>query len=295
MDKINVPTNSESFFYRGVKTILKINNSLFGNPSYKKVNNLKPNKKEHSVNFLTKNICSFEETTIASLKTYIFNKGGNKTLVYFHGGAYMNKPLHQHYSFLEDVSKKTNFKIYMIIYPKIPEFDCEKSISLIDKWLCEIPEKEIYLGGDSSGGALAIVYTKRLYEGNTKKVLKSFSLSPWMDTSLTNSEIENFEKIDVFLNKKTLQKCGKLWQGNLDPKNYLHSPVNIKNFVSTPLLIISGKNEILTPDIALFCNNNADKNILWYEYDKMGHCFALYPCKEKLNPRQKIVDFLTND
>lgn len=295
MEKITVAINKKSLKYNFLTKIASIGSPVLYKITTKTLSQKASLQKSYKTNIFKYWAKGFSQQYINGLQTFIINENKEKCLVYFHGGAYISNPTPQHFTFLKELAKETDFKIYFIIYPHLPYYTAKSSINLLEGWFKNIPEKSIYLGGDSSGGGLALAMYYHLTNNNIVNIEKIFTLSPWLDVSLNNNQIEKYKKLDTILSLETLQILGKHWKEDLLDNNIIHSPVYITNWGNTPLLIISGSHELLAPDISLFCNNNKNGNILWYEFDKMQHVFMLYPCKESKNANKKIVDFLLFD
>lgn len=296
MEKITVAINKPSIKYSILKNIAATFNPVVINFAKKKTKENTPIQNSYKTNFFTYWAKPFTQKYINGLQTFILNENSDKCLVYFHGGAYISGPAPQHFTFLKTLAKNSGYKIYFVIYPHLPNYNCEECFNLLTGWFKEIPESEIALGGDSSGGGLATALCKYLTDNNLKVVNKLFTISPWLDVLLENKKIKDFENNDKILIKTNLRFFGTNWVGLLDNKNHMHSPKYITDInKNIPQLIISGSHEILSPDIEEYCNNNKNANITWYEFDKMQHVFILYPCREAKNAVDKVINFLKND
>ena len=73
-------------------------------------------------------------------------------------------------------------------------------------------------------------------------------MSPWVDVSMSNSKIKDFEEKDPLLPLNGLIATGKQFAGSLDTQNPLISPIygNMDNLKE--IFLIFGTNEILYPD-----------------------------------------------
>ncbi len=295
MEKIVVTENKPSFFYGALTNIASL-----GKPNISKWLMEKELKKtvvqnSYKTNILKFWVNNFSQKYINGIQTFIINENATNALVYFHGGAYLTNPTMFHFNFIKKLAKITGFKIYFVLYPRLPKYTCAECVKLLEGWFNEIPEKNVMIGGDSSGGGLAISISKYLTENKLINVDRVFALSPWLAPLLNNEDILKYEERDLVIDYNYLKKTGAKWVGALTQDNYLHSPINICNWQDTPLLILSGSEEMLAPDIKKFCENNSSKDILWYEFDKMQHVFTLYPCKEGKKSIKKVADFLLCD
>lgn len=136
-------------------------------------------------------------------------------------------------------------------------------------------DDEFYLFGDSAGGGLAVTLLQILRNNNyNMRPTKSFLASPWVDISMTNKDIKNFEKKDPFLDVEAVKYAAKQYVGNLDLKDPLVSPLYGEMNDLGSIYILVGTHEILNPDIYLL-NEKMKKaegtNVKLYLGNKMFH------------------------
>jgi epsilon-lactone hydrolase len=256
------------------------------------LNKFKPLKTFYRLK-VKKGMSDVEKISLGKTKCYIFNKTAKNTIVFFHGGAYMNKALKFHYYFAHKIARETNSKVYFPLYPLAPEGNAQICNDAMLQFLKSIKEEQVTLMGDSAGGGLSIALAHYLSENSVNKIKKIVSICPWLDISLTNEKIDEVKKRDFILIKDELTQIGKIWQGNLAVNNPLCSPLyaDIKN---TPLLMINASDDILSPDIEKFCHSNKDKNIKCYEFVGLHHDFPLYNTKESEQALSLIKKFLNS-
>ena len=185
--------------------------------------------------------------------TVFSEKSCNRHIIFLHGGAYVMRAVRGHKNIIEKLVKKYHLKVTFIDYPLAPENTVEKAHKVVMEAYRKIIKKykddEFYLFGDSSGGGLALAFLQRLKE---EKQLpfpeKTVLMSPWVDVSMTNKEIEEFAEKDPLLPLNGLIVTGKQFAGELDVKDPLISPIygNMDNLGE--IFLIFGTNEILYPD-----------------------------------------------
>ena len=185
--------------------------------------------------------------------TVFSGKSCNRHIIFLHGGAYVMRAVRGHKNIIEKLVKKYHLKVTFIDYPLAPENTVEKAHKVVMEAYRKIIKKykddEFYLFGDSSGGGLALAFLQRLKE---EKQLpfpeKTVLMSPWVDVSMTNEEIEEFAEKDPLLPLNGLIVTGKQFAGELDVKDPLISPIygNMDNLGE--IFLIFGTNEILYPD-----------------------------------------------
>jgi acetyl esterase/lipase len=128
------------------------------------------------------------------------------------------------------------------------------------------------------------------YDESFEKVLPA----PWLDLTLSNPDMPEFEKKDPMLARYGPAEIGKLYAGETDPNHYMLSPINgaIKGLGKITLFI--GTHDILCPDARRFRNLAEQQNvpINYFEYHIMNHCFPLFPIPEAEEAMAQMIAIL---
>jgi acetyl esterase/lipase len=236
--------------------------------------------------YKTNNISTFSilETKITQIEN------GNKTdklIIYLHGGAFVSGPSQHHWDSIECISKKTNFNIWMCIYPKAPEYKIDQISINIDqiyqKALKNYKNENIILMGDSAGGTLAIALIQRLINDNLKLPSKLILISPVLDATFKNEKINEIDKKDKMLSKVGVLSAKSMCSKNLNDKRI--SPINgeFKHFPRTYLYI--AESDITFPDQLIFLSKlnieKVDNQVIIGE--RMPHIWPLLPVMKEAN------------
>jgi acetyl esterase/lipase len=206
-------------------------------------------------------------STFSILKTkvtQIINASeSDKLLIYIHGGAFISGPVQHHWDSLKKISKNTNYNIWFCNYPKAPENKLEEITVNVDriyqKALQEYKSENIVLMGDSVGGSLIIALTQRLLSKNINLPSKIILISPILDASYTNPEIDLIDKKDPMLSKIGIISSNKMCTDDLYDKRI--SPIygDFKNFPRTYLY--AAENDISFPDQLLMASKLKEENV----------------------------------
>lgn len=120
-------------------------------------------------------------------------------------------------------------------------------------------------------------------------------LSPWLDITLSNPDIQKFEKNDAALGSYGLAILGKLYAGDTDPNHYLLSPINgdIQGLGEISLFI--GTHDLMLADARKFRDRAKKEGIMinYYEYSKMNHVFPALPIPEAKKAIRQIIDLIS--
>lgn len=208
---------------------------------------------------IVKDNCNISEENFQDRKIFtITPKGGTtneKVILYFHGGSYVAEMSNSHWEFVQQLSQDTNSKIIIPDYPLVPKYnvnDVEKfSYEYYKKLIGQVSSENIVMLGDSAGGGLALGLCEKLAEEEIKLPSKLILISPWLDVSLENTNIDNVQKNDKNLNKETLKIAGILYAGKEKIKDYFASPIygDLQKIKDLPITIYTGTYDILNPDV----------------------------------------------
>ena len=201
-------------------------------------------------------------------------------IVYLHGGAYILKGNKLHFSCIEEISDICDCTVHYIDYLIAPAHFAEEVVKTTLLGVVELmkmyTDHSFYIAGDSAGAGLALGVSKELGSFYKENEFKGhFLLSPWVDLSMTNKEIEEIEPHDVFFKRDELLLCAKEYAGD-DLKHPLWSPLYADNSMLKDIIIYTGTNDLLYPDIVLFEQKNS-VNTTVYVYNELTHVFALFP------------------
>lgn len=247
----------------------------------------------------TKTKVNIKEIYYDNVQTLIFNdtKDIDNVIIYYHGGAYISKPLKYHISFVDKLAINTNSIVIFPIYPKAPNHHYDDAIKLAINLYNDIinkTNKNIILMGDSSGGGLALILQKYLANNNIKQPNKTILLSPWVDLKMENKELKKYERKDPMLSIEPLKEIAKLWANDLPLDDEKISPIygNLTNL--TNLTLIVGTREFLYPDIILLSNKLKDNNVNHNLFigNGMNHVFPVFPIKEASVVNQYIYNII---
>jgi len=238
---------------------------------------------------------------LGSLITEIgLDANSEKLLIFIHGGAFISGPAKHHWDSVKKIASQTNYKIWMCDYPKSPENKISKISENIDSIynvaLEQFQPNKISLIGDSVGGTLITSLTQRLILKDIKLPKKIILITPVMDASMSNPEIEKVDKIDPMLSKTGVLSAKKMCAENNDLKNVMISPLfgSFDNFPNTILFL--AENDIFYPDQKLAVKKfiSAKINFELIEGKNMPHIWPFLPvmkeAKISLNKIIKIIN-----
>lgn len=229
------------------------------------------------------------------------NQNADKLLIFVHGGAFISGPAQHHWDSVKKIAAQTDLKIWMCDYPKSPENKISKISGNIDSIynvaLEQFQSNKISFIGDSAGGTLITSLIQRLIIKNIKLPEKIILVTPVMDASMSNSEIEKVDHIDPMLSKIGVLSAKKMCAENNDLKNVMISPLfgSFDKFPHTILFL--AENDIFYPDQKLAVQKfiNAKINFELIEGKNMPHIWPFLPVmKEAKTSLNEIIRIVNN-
>lgn len=289
-----------SFRSRFISTFLKLLNIKKQVEKQVVNNKFRRSTKDFVPNAVTRNYSVVHQMINSkSVATFETKQGGTNThLIFLHGGAYVFEAGTIHWAFAQKIVENTNCKVTMIDYPLAPEHDYKSTYKMVNKsyyaLVKQYPKDNFILIGDSAGAGLAMGFYQRLRIENVIKLPeKIILLSPWLDLTMTNPEIKNYEATDYLLTVKMLQNAANYYAKGDDQTQYLLSPINgdLTNF--PPTIVFCSDSELFYPDcIKLKSIVLHNDNFIFKTYHKMLHDWAMFPIPESDSVVEEICEFL---
>ncbi|MGB2964780.1 MAG: alpha/beta hydrolase [Anaerolineales bacterium] len=227
----------------------------------------------------------------------------NKQVIFLHGGAYLLEATAFHQKFMETLAKEYGLTITFIDYPKGPEHTFRTTHDVVLKAYLEIlhknPGNEFYLVGDSAGGGLGLALLQELRDKRiTPFPKKTVLVSPWLDLTMSNESIQDYESKDHLLPVKGLIYAAKLYSGGEDLRNPLLSPLYGDMSNLGVIKLFFGTNEVLYPDCLELTKKISSSQGSSIEYiigENMMHDWIIFPFKESKKGVSQIAQFLISD
>jgi len=205
-----------------------------------------------NLNFLKNNLVRTFNVLETKITEVTHSKDPKELLIFIPGGAFISGPVRHHWDAIRDIAAMTTTTIWMCDYPKAPESKISKISSNIDlvykRALVAYPSENISIIGDSAGGTLIIALVQRLIQKSVELPLRIILISPLMDATISNLQIDEIDKTDVMLSKRGVYSAMKMCAEDNDLSNPLISPINgsFKEFPYTILFL--AENDITYPD-----------------------------------------------
>jgi acetyl esterase/lipase len=225
-------------------------------------------------------------------------KKSKSHILYFHGGSYVQGFVKQHWEFLSMLVQQTHCSISAPDYPLAPKFTFIDAYEMITPLYMKIISQEgaantIFMG-DSAGGGFALAFAQKMKSDNIPTPSKIILLSPWLDITLSNPEIQKIDSSDPFLSVKGLRKAGLSFAGGADTGDFRLSPINGSLTGLGEISIFIGSRDILVADARKLnvLAKEVGVSLNYNEYKHMVHVWMLLNFRESKEAKRQIIDLI---
>lgn len=240
------------------------------------------------------------------MQYYTLNPQENpeKLIFYFPGGSFIDEPRAVHFQFLNALAEDTDAMIVLPVYPRLPDNDAEESYAAVmafyEDFMAERDCGTLYFMGDSAGGGMALSLGMQLRDAGIDGPDKLVLICPWVDVTMSNPDIPEYEKKDTALDSMQLARLGELWAGDLDTTDPRISPLYGTFEDLGTIHLITSKGELLYPDIMLLSQKLEEAGIGHHVITDPGmfHVWPLYSAydiPEVQETYQQIAQILTEE
>lgn len=220
------------------------------------------------------------------------NENSENTILYVHGGAYVNEINYQHLLYCLKLSRKLDALVIAPVYPLAPDHKAIETYEMITEMYRTLNHENLILMGDSAGGGFVLSFAQYLKTVNLPQPSKIIAFSPWVDISMGNPPYGS--ENDPILGEIGLKEIGKSWVGDLDTKDYRVSPLYGDVAGQAETLIFAGTNEIFCRDIELYVEKlqKNDVDVKFIRCEGLFHIYPLFPSPEAKKAFKEIKEII---
>lgn len=217
-----------------------------------------------------------------------------RTIIYLHGGGFVNAIATQHWQIIEQLATQSNARVLVPRYGLAPDHDVNDALEFISR-VFEYAKsfgKPIVFAGDSAGGGLAVSAIVHL--GLKSEVEKLVLISPWLDSDFAYPELPEVLQHDPWLIPESLRKIAAIWSGEGNHQDPKVVPVRADLSGLPRTILFMGTWDVLVFDARWFYEKAKASGIEieYVELDSALHVYPILPTPEGKKAREQIVDFL---
>ena len=220
----------------------------------------------------------------------------SRAVLYLHGGGYVRQPRIFHWKYINKLANRVG-NVIVPIYPKAPNHHPTEAFDLLTKLYLEITAQygEVVLMGDSSGGGLALSLAQQWGEKGCRQPIRTILFSPWVDLTLSDPEIERYQRIDPLISAASERIWAKVWAQDLSLTDPRISPSFGPMDKLGKVLLYVGDREILYPDVCKLYEKMKDSaDVKFVVGHGMNHVYQVYPIPEAKKALNEAVREIEN-
>lgn len=217
----------------------------------------------------------------------------NKIVLYLHGGGYNTGPLIAQWARMHELVEASGCRVAVLDYPKAPEYTCEHTMEVtqaaFERLAVAFGVENMTIIGDSAGGGLALALAMDRKKRGLSLPSRLILISPWLDVSMTNPRIADYEEKDLSLDPRGLRVQGDFYRDHLAADHPWVSPIYGDAAGLPPIDLFIGTHEIFFPDCQDFYEKNQQADIQFLSYEGMQHDWVMLPIPEGEQAMQEII------
>jgi acetyl esterase/lipase len=215
------------------------------------------------------------------------------SLIYLHGGAYVGQIQKQHWKLIADLAEGAAVKVVVPIYGLAPDHHVGEALELMSELMTRCAAVgSTYLVGDSAGGGLAIAATRCWIDAGESPPLGLTLIAPWLDITLSNTEIDDIEPHDPWLTRLGLRICGQSWAGSVPLEDFRVSPINAAFDDFPPIDLYVGDRDIAVADCRRLRDLLPPGRLRYHEQAGAVHVYPLLPVPEGRDTRLQLISYI---
>ena len=210
-----------------------------------------------------------------------------KTILYFHGGAWLLGWYNAHRMLVGHIAKQTRKQALAVDYRLAPEYPFPAALEdclAAYRYLLSrgIRPDQVIMAGDSAGGNLVITSMLALRAAGEPLPAAGVCISPATDLTANGVSYNGNANKDAILSSGMYSRFANILQGSLigshDPHDPMLSPIYADLHGLPPFLVQAGENEILLNSITAFVNKARQEGVqVTYEvWPAMWHVWHIY-------------------
>ncbi|MDP5183045.1 alpha/beta hydrolase [Blastococcus sp. BMG 814] len=222
----------------------------------------------------------------------------DRAAVYVHGGAWVNQIHPLHWRLVARLAARSGAAITVPVYPLAPVGTAATVVPQVADLIAALVDRHgagrVTAMGDSAGGQIALSAALLLRDRGVPPLHRTVLVSPALDLTLANPEIDLVEPRDPWLARPGTRAAIELWRGELPLTDPLVSPLFGELAGLGPLTVFSGTRDITSPDTRLLVDRAraAGVPVDHHEEEGLVHVHPLLPVPEGRRARRVMAEVL---
>jgi epsilon-lactone hydrolase len=194
--------------------------------------------------------------TVAGWPVYHTTPSANpdvgNTVMFLHGGGYINEIVRAHWRFIGDLTRNARVRCVVPIYPLAPRATAKEVVpatgELLRKLLDDAGPAKVTVVGNSAGAGLGLAAAQWLRDCGYRQPNGLVLISPGVNASISTPEHMAIAAHDPVQDIPGIIEAGRLYAGDLDVTHPYVSPLHGDFRALAPMIVFSGTRDLLYPD-----------------------------------------------
>ena len=244
---------------------------------------------------------------------------GSCTILYLHGGGFVNEAVSTHWNFLSWLLFQTRAQLVVPQYPLAPQANVLDALlflqTVYEHILENIPPEKIIVIGDSAGGTLTLTCGMLFREKDLPQPRHLVMISPALEMAApdlnSDAEAREADARDPMLSFGSFDTIFNAWRGTLPPEDWRVQPLFGDPKGLAPMTVFAGTNDILCRSAERFFEKVRSLNAAralpdergsetsaspeippirldFHRFPEMFHCWILIPMPESRKARKML-------
>jgi acetyl esterase/lipase len=218
------------------------------------------------------------------------------SILYLHGGAYINEITRWHWFLIRQLVREVPARCVVPIYPLAPSVTAAEMVprvaELARELIAETGSDRTVLIGDSAGGGMGMAASSWLRDQGLSQPSRLILISPFLDVTMSDPRQDPLASKDKMLRRPGLVEAGRLYAGPLELDDPRVSPIHASFRDLPPITVFTGTHDFLDPDSQRLTvlAGEAGVPVDLHEVHGAPHAFTLMPTSQGAQARALIVE-----
>lgn len=208
------------------------------------------------------------------------------TVIYLHGGAFAKNFQPMHWRFVHKLVENLNADVFAPDYPLLPMSTYAETqdyfLKLFQKISDEVAMQDVFVVADTSGATLALNALQQFRNNGIEQPKELILLSPWLDLTLSNPQIEDLALNDPVHDVDVLKELATLYANDLPGNDASLSPIYADTRRLAPITVFIGTQDLFLADCRKLKVLSESKPVVfnYREYNGMFNNWMYYDLPE---------------
>jgi epsilon-lactone hydrolase len=218
-----------------------------------------------------------------------------RAVVFLHGGSYTYEVTFYHWRLIRFLARSVPARVEVPIYTLAPSATAATTVPKMTDLLQSVIEdagaENVTVMGDSAGGGMSLAVAQHLRDRGGPQPGRIVLISPWLDIRVSDPRQREIEPRDHMLGIEGLAESGRMYAGDLDPRDPRVSPLFGDLEGLAPVEVFSGTDDLLNVDAHRLVErcHEVGQPVTLHEVVGMQHVYPLLPFVPEAKSARELI------